>query len=64
MDNQKFLTELVALQDCMETANDSITRLELLLKLANMKLELSERENWLKIASINLRLEKLENVTS
>lgn len=66
MNQQKILTELVSLQDCMETANDNITRLELLLKLANMKSELVERDMFLKITSLTLRLESLEkqNVTS
>jgi hypothetical protein len=66
MNQQKILTELVALQDCYEIVTDGITRLELLRKLANMKSELVERDMFLKITSLTLRLESLEkqNVTS
>jgi hypothetical protein len=60
MNSRKILTELVSLQDGMETANDNITRLELLRKLANMKSELVERDMFLKITSLTLRLESLE----
>ncbi len=60
MNQQKILTELVSLQDCYETLTDGITRLELLRKLANMKSELVERDMFLKITSLTLRLESLE----
>ena len=64
MNNQKILTELVALQDGMETANDSIEKLELLLKLATMRVQMIEGTIDLRIEALNLRIKELENVVA
>ncbi len=61
MNNQKILTELVALQDGMETTSDSITRLELLRKLSIMKMSLIEADFDLKLEAVNLRLKVVED---
>ena len=64
MNNQKILTELVALQDGMETASDSIEKLELLLKLATMRVQMIEGTIDLRIEALNLRIKELENVVA
>jgi len=54
----------VALQDGMETASDSIEKLELLLKLATMRVQMIEGTIDLRIEALNLRIKELENVVA
>jgi len=64
MNNQKILTAMVSVQDGLETANDNIEKLELLLKLATMRVQMVEGTIDLRIESLNLRIKELENVVA
>jgi hypothetical protein len=64
MNETKILTQVVALGDQMETASDSIEKLEIMLKLAAMKTQMIEATTNLRIESLNLRIKELENVVA
>ena len=64
MNNQKILTAMISVQDGLETANDTIEKLELLLKLATMRVQMIEAAVDLKLEAMGLRLKELENVAS
>ena len=64
MNNQKILTVMVSVQDGLETANDNIEKLELLLKLAAMRVQMIEGTIDLRIEALNLRIKELENVVA
>ena len=60
MNETKILTQVVALGDQMEIVADEIIKLDLLMKLSRMKIEMIEATANLRLESICLRLEKLE----
>ena len=64
MNETKILTQVVALGDQMETANDNIEKLEIMLKLAAMKTQMIEATTNLRIEALTLRVENLEHVAS
>jgi len=64
MNNQKILTAMVSVQDGLETANDNVEKLELLLKLATMRVQMIEGTIDLRIEALNLRIKELENVVA
>jgi hypothetical protein len=64
MNNQKILTAMVSVQDGLETTNDNIEKLELLLKLATMRVQMIEGTIDLRIEALNLRIKELENVVA
>ena len=56
--------DVIGCQDEIENVHDKLDKVELLFKLAAMRLKMVEGTIDLKLESLNLRLEKLEHVTS
>ena len=60
MNNEKILTQLIAVADQVETIGDEVIKIETLLLLAKARVGMIEMVINSKLEAMNLRLEKLE----
>ena len=60
MNNEKILTQLIAVADQVETIGDEVIKIETLLLLAKARVGMIEMVINSKLEALNLRLEKLE----
>lgn len=61
MNNEKILTQLIAVADQVETIGDEVIKIETLLLLAKARVGMIEMVINLKLEAMNLRLEQLES---